>query len=252
MEENHFRELKFMFLNTEDLLDDDKKNTMQQLIDTMPIYIGIKDASSQYLIGNNLFSKLVGLSDGADIQGWHDNEFNCFRKIAHLFVERDARVMKKNCIFNILTYTFDANNKPILLYGKKYPMTDKNGIILACGFFLQDVTVSQLINLAPLLSLCNTAHGSRQLGNQFSYIITESVPEYLLSNRQTECLFHLLRGQSANDISLTLNISKRTVETHIDDIKSKLGCDTKAQLIDKAICSGLLNYIPSSLIKTAL
>lgn len=246
-------EITLMCLNTNDLFNDEKSNTIQQFIDNMPTSIGIKDFTSQYLIGNNFLAKLAGLSNSQALKKRYDDELNWQAKqIAHLFIAEDTLVMKQNRAITVLSYGIYANNKLFLGYGKKYPVLDKKGATIGCGFCLQDVINSQLINLAPLLSLRNTAYGNRQLGDQFSYIITESIPEYDLSKRQIECLFHLLRGQSANDIAITLHISKRTVETHIDAIKYKLGCDTKLQLIDKAISTGLLNYIPSSLITTKI
>lgn len=250
---NTLVEIIFMFINTNDLLDDEKKNIIQQFIDNVPIFIGAKDFTSQYLIGNDSFAKVLGIPSSQAVKGLYDNEFNCkVKKIAYLLMAEDALVMKQKCVVTILSYAFFAKNKPLLVFGKKYPLIDKKGATLGCGFCFQDVTNSQFINLAPVLSLRKTVYGNRQLGDQFSYIITESIPEYNLSKRQIECLFHLLRGQSANDIAITLNIGKRTAETHIDAIKCKLGCDTKSQLIDKALSVGLLNYIPSSLIHRIL
>lgn len=246
-------EIILMFINPHDLFDDEKNNTIQQFIDNMPIIIAANDLNSQFLIGNNLFAKAAGLPSGQTLKGRYANEFNFRAKeIAPLCIAEDMLVIKRKQVITVLCYGFYANNQPLLTYGKKYPIIDKKGAVLGAGFCLQDVTTSQLINLAPLLSLRKTAYGNRQLGDQFSYIITESIPEYDLSNRQIECLFHLLRGQSAKDIAITLNIGKRTVETHIDAIKCKLGCDTKAQLIDKALSAGLLNYIPSGLIQKLL
>lgn len=242
-----------MLLNAEDLLDEGKINTVQQFIDNLPFHIGVKDFNSQCLIANNFTAKLLGFSNGQALRGRYDNEMKCrANKISHLFVAEDSLVIKHRRTVTILISAVYADNKPSLLYGKKYPVINEDETVLSCGFYGEDVTNSQFINLVPLLSLRKTIYGSRQLGDQFSCIITESIPEYNLSNRQMECLFHLLRGQSAKDISLTLNIGKRTVETHIDAIKFKLGCDTKTQLIDKAISTGLLNYIPSSVVNTVL
>jgi DNA-binding CsgD family transcriptional regulator len=242
-----------MFIDSDNLCDDAKLGIIQQWMDNMPFFIGVKDTNSRFLIGNNFLSKTIGLSNTQDLKGIYDKELNCLAKqMANLFVEEDAKVMNKNCSFTVIFYGLYAKNKPLLMYGKKYPIINEKKVILGCGFCAQDMTTSPLINLVPLLSLRQTMYGNRQLGNQFSYIIAECIPEYDLSRRQVECLFHLLRGQSANDIAMTLNISKRTVETHVDIIKFKLGCDTKSQLIDRAISTGLLNYIPSSLISTVL
>jgi DNA-binding CsgD family transcriptional regulator len=242
-----------MFLNSHDLLDDDKRHTVQQFIDNIPVFIITKNVSSQYLMGNNHYAKILGLSNSQALVGIYDSELNGrIKQIAHLFTAEDGLVMKKNHSITILFYAFYANDKPLLMYGTKYSLIDKNGTTVGCGVCAQDVTSSRLINLAPLLSLRNSAHRNRQIGDQFSYTLAESIPEYDLSKRQLECLFHLLRGQSANDIAITLDIGKRTVETHLDNIKSKLGCDTKSQLIDKALNAGLLNYVPTSLVQSIM
>lgn len=243
-----------MFLNAYDLFDGEKLKIIQQWVDNMPFFIGAKDTTSRFLIVGNCFAKAAGMRSGDSLKGRYDVDVKCeLKQIAPLFTTEDTLVTGKRVSLTILTYGFYAHNKPILIYGKKYPITDKNGVtVLGCGFCFQDMTTSQLINLVPLLSMRKTVYGNCRLGNQFSCIIAESIPEYDLSRRQIECLFHLLRGQSANDIAITLNISKRTVETHIDTIKFKLGCDTKSQLIDKAVSTGLLNYIPNSLLSSVL
>ena len=76
----------------------------------------------------------------------------------------------------------------------------------------------------------------------------DGIEEFDISPRQLECLFYLLRGKSANEIALTLGLSKRTIETHIENIKSKLQCDNKNKLIELAIDKGLLNYLPRTLL----
>ena len=48
------------------------------------------------------------------------------------------------------------------------------------------------------------------------------------------------------EIALVLGISVRTVETHFETIKHKLGCCNKSQLIEKAIDSGFLFHIPAN------
>lgn len=54
-----------------------------------------------------------------------------------------------------------------------------------------------------------------------------------LSPKEEKILFHLCCGKSSKEIARIFNISKRTVETHIEHIKFKTGCATKYQLIDK-------------------
>lgn len=53
-----------------------------------------------------------------------------------------------------------------------------------------------------------------------------------LTKREIECLQFIGRGRSAKEISKNLDISHRTVESHICNIKYKLDCHTKSNLID--------------------
>ena len=46
------------------------------------------------------------------------------------------------------------------------------------------------------------------------------------------------------EIARKLNISPRTVESHIEEIKLKMDCQTKSQLIKKGIHANLLDIIP--------
>lgn len=54
-----------------------------------------------------------------------------------------------------------------------------------------------------------------------------------LSNRQFHCATFLLKGLSQKEIALQLNISPRTVETHLNNLKIKLACRNKSELITK-------------------
>lgn len=56
----------------------------------------------------------------------------------------------------------------------------------------------------------------------------------LLSSRECEVLSYLACGSTAKQIGLLLGISRRTVEHHIENIKLKTCCASKAELI--ALC----------------
>lgn len=83
---------------------------------------------------------------------------------------------------------------------------------------------------------------------QFCYNIEETYPDTSLSQRQSECLFLLLRGKTAKDIAKALNLSPRTVEAYIEQLKYKLSCTTKQDLIEKSIASGYINVLPETFI----
>jgi len=53
------------------------------------------------------------------------------------------------------------------------------------------------------------------------------------TKRERECIDSLLRGNTASMIAKNLEISNRTVEHHLEHIKDKLGCETKAELLNR-------------------
>ena len=56
-----------------------------------------------------------------------------------------------------------------------------------------------------------------------------------LTQRETQCLFHLLEGHTAKEIAKLLKISPRTVEGYIENMKNKLDCATTSELLLKAM-----------------
>lgn len=61
-----------------------------------------------------------------------------------------------------------------------------------------------------------------------------------LTQRQFDVLKYLILGYTAKKIGLALDISYRTVENYVETLKLKLCCNTKSELIEKAIKSCLI------------
>ena len=54
-----------------------------------------------------------------------------------------------------------------------------------------------------------------------------------LSLREEQCVRYLLEGMSNKQIAWQLQLSTRTIEFYLDNVKSKLSCKNKTQLIVK-------------------
>jgi len=61
----------------------------------------------------------------------------------------------------------------------------------------------------------------------------------ILTSREIEVIFEIVKGKTAKKISEELNISKFTVDTHRKNILSKLNLNKIAELIKWAIANGL-------------
>jgi DNA-binding CsgD family transcriptional regulator len=63
----------------------------------------------------------------------------------------------------------------------------------------------------------------------------------LLSTRQRDCLYYLVKGMTLKEIGVILNLSPRTVGHYLEAVKVKLGCSSRSQLIEKALTISILN-----------
>lgn len=66
-------------------------------------------------------------------------------------------------------------------------------------------------------------------------------PMERLTEREYEVFLHLARGQSVNQIAELLQLSPRTVGTHLYNIKQKLAANNQADLALLAVRHGLIN-----------
>ena len=69
--------------------------------------------------------------------------------------------------------------------------------------------------------------------------VPEDSPEEL-SQRESEILLHICRGESNSEIADSLFISKRTVDKHRSNILAKTGCKNTANLVVYAIKNNLV------------
>jgi len=64
----------------------------------------------------------------------------------------------------------------------------------------------------------------------------------VFSKREFECALAIIQGKTAEETAKKLFLSRRTVETHLENLKNKLGCLNKAELKKKLLSSVALNF----------
>lgn len=70
------------------------------------------------------------------------------------------------------------------------------------------------------------------------FFLTGDLKDTYLSTREAECLAYLYDGLNPKDIAKELKISHRTIEGYIEQIKHKMDCKYKNELLKKAKESG--------------
>jgi DNA-binding NarL/FixJ family response regulator len=93
----------------------------------------------------------------------------------------------------------------------------------------------------------NLQHQLAQQHQGVEHTITISSSSPNLTARQQEVLFFIIRGKSARQIGTILNLSTRTIESHIENMKAHFLVKSKSELIAKSIMNGYANFMPKTL-----
>lgn len=72
--------------------------------------------------------------------------------------------------------------------------------------------------------------------------------KWRLSPRESEVLFWSLRGVKGSALADQLGVSPRTIETHFEHIKNKMGAQSQKDVMEKVIAAGLLYVVPAHLV----
>nr|WP_295079041.1 response regulator transcription factor [uncultured Roseateles sp.] len=101
----------------------------------------------------------------------------------------------------------------------------------ARAYVLKDAPASEIV-----AAIDAVAAGGTFLSEALSKrLFRNQQPRPMLSPRESEILSALARGESSKQIARALDLSVRTVETHRQSIKRKLGLEGQAELIKYAV-----------------
>lgn len=137
---------------------------------------------------------------------------------------------------------FYLNNLDLLQYFIFY-FKEKAEFLLEKAFFSK-------------IKLCRQSHCSihhrehlsfnRQLRKEFlektvchRIIISNHPQKNILSKKELDCINYFIQGKTAKQTGETLHLSQRTVESHLENARSKLSCKTKIELVSHLFRKGL-------------
>jgi len=100
-------------------------------------------------------------------------------------------------------------------------------------YFTNLKTPNYVMNIHKLHKI--SARQNQRLGIKFA--------NTYLTRREAECTIHIIHGKTIDGIASELSISPRTVEFYIKNVKAKLHCRTKPELIEKIMQSEFLNTL---------
>lgn len=206
-----------------------------------------KDINSIYLESNSLCASMFGYKRPEEVVGVRDEDIPCkISELAEIFQKHDREVISTGRSKRVLEVLQTANNVWKIFLVTKNPLLDQDRQIVGTSAYSIDIT-------KPFIAL-NRGFTNIPINNHFqsSYIVDNYFGESELSPRQSVCLFYLLHGKTIKQIGKLLNISPRTVETHLEKLKLKFNCRTKGELIDQALSQKFDTIIPEFLFKQQL
>ncbi|MBX3618575.1 MAG: response regulator transcription factor [Rhizobacter sp.] len=101
----------------------------------------------------------------------------------------------------------------------------------ARGYVLKDAPSDEILNAIDAIAAGRTYLSAAIAGRN----LRTQAPRPVLSLRESQIMAALSHGQSSRQIAEALGLSVRTVETHRQNIKRKLGLEGQAELIKYAV-----------------
>lgn len=212
-------------------------------VNQAPGLLCLKDKGSVIRGCSPQFAKLIGYKTPNAAQGITDFDMKCeAAQGADQFVaqDKDAWVRGENTSINVYTY---ATGNKMIMYGQKTPCIHQGEVI---GLNVLGHDLTHLNNVATQFLFLVENDGHFLTVNQkkaSSYTFHDTFPGSDLTKMESMCLFYIIRGKSNKEIAEILHLSARTIEGKVTEIKYKMQCDCRNQLIEKAVKMGYLEII---------
>lgn len=225
-------------------------DTARLFTEKHPGFVTLVDTETRILSGSKAAIADVGYKSVDSSIGVSYYDFPVRAKqLAQYFHQTDKELMAGVPCIHVLVHWYLNHNKRMLALCEKIPIKDKNDKVIAILAYNIDITRSNLIDISRYFKLFNHDKHVQGKVDQFFCKIYKNNHDSQenLSTREMECLFYMLRGKTVKGIGEILQLSFRTVEDHITNIKRKFNVIRKPDLIEKAIMRGYMNVLPQSL-----
>lgn len=117
----------------------------------------------------------------------------------------------------------------------KTPIYAENNIMGLCGITL-NFNTSNLTCFADVLVEINKLFQNPAINKELDKLGSDSLTtKPKLTSREQDCLYFYVKGYSSKEIAEKLRLSPRTIECHINNIKSKLGVNKRSELISLSL-----------------
>jgi DNA-binding CsgD family transcriptional regulator len=217
-------------------------SNIESALKLITVHLYSKDIEGKFLNCNEQQAWSMGLKNEKAVIGKTDFDIWDPRKpnsegtcVARILRENDKQVITSKKTINFIESVSSDNS----YFSIKQPLYDQYENINGISGISIEITSSNfietIINTAKAFGL---SESDLKLSSSYQEYLKIKSRDFKLSIREIECLYHLVRGKTAKMIAQFLNLSPRTVESYIENIKAKFGCYTKSELLDKALQKG--------------
>jgi DNA-binding CsgD family transcriptional regulator len=207
----------------------------------------VTDIQSRFICTNKKTANLFGYKDVTSMLGMGHYDMRCPAvECAEDFISQDQFVTQNKLEITMLDIHEYVNRQVKIFLTKKIPYQENNQVVgsICQAMEIQSEAISKI---CATLIQSDKKYLEKTGRKERTYTTDLTLKANKLSTRQLECLFYILRGKSMKEIGKKLQISHRTVETHLEEIKTKLKCKKKSDLIEYSIANGYFNYIPKNI-----
>jgi len=208
-------------------------------------FAGIKDKNNVYRAVSQGYIDVYQFDTQQKVRGMHEYDIADYAytsehvnplAIADNLINEDLEVLSGKSLF-----VFDSliiHDKLVFALGHKTPHIEHNRITgtLFQAIFFPNISKQMVKQYLSNPDIIVSSHTHKHLD------IFNLAPsrKYALSKRELECVTLLVKGASANDIAHTLNLSKRTVDFYIRNVKDKLNVNKSTEIVATAISEGIV------------
>ncbi len=219
------------------------------LFNSMETMICIKDFNSCYRFINRKALEVLSYDNFKEIELITEHEVvshaicpsnhHTHQEYTNHFVSQDERAYRKEHFTIIDAHTY--NGIPHFLLTRRQPYYNAKQKITGVLFQSMEILnptphyIQQLLS-NPLIEMSKFS----EFTIEKHFNITLST--YNLTKSEKLCLHYVAQGKTAKEIAATLYKSVRTIESHLDNARSKLRCSNRSEVIAKAITEGLITY----------
>jgi DNA-binding CsgD family transcriptional regulator len=201
-------------------------DNIEEILNCADVYVLAKNKHAKYTYCNEKYAELLHLDSPKQIIGKTDFDF--FPKnIAAICFEGDKYVLNGFTLWNYFETIQLKSNIHILI--NKSPLVKKSGANGVVASFIEK-TDSTPSKIKELMSYEEKQKRYYFMINQTKEYFTEL--EYAIFKK-------LFLGISSKKIASYLSLSSRTVEAYVAEIKRKLQCAHKSDIIETAIRYGI-------------